>query len=116
MKEPPLIKATLPFPTRSLLVKRIFVPLVSLAFLCIRSTFPLHAFILEEIYAFPSGSSPRAALLEGPDGAFYGTTYAGGDTGNGGVFRVAKDGVLATLFSFAGTNGANPTDGLLWGK
>ena len=35
------------------------------------------------------GSQPEAALVQGPDGAFYGTTTAGGPYGKGTIFRLA---------------------------
>ena len=35
------------------------------------------------------GSSPDAALIQGKDGALYGTTFVGGTNGDGAVFRVA---------------------------
>jgi uncharacterized repeat protein (TIGR03803 family) len=34
------------------------------------------------------GSQPEAALVQGPDGAFYGTTTAGGPYGKGSIFRL----------------------------
>ena len=48
------------------------------------------------------------ALIQGPDGNFYGTTSQGGPTGNGTVFRVTPAGVLTTLVS----DQANPVAGL----
>ncbi|PWU20390.1 MAG: hypothetical protein C5B50_04170, partial [Verrucomicrobia bacterium] len=38
------------------------------------------------------GSRPQAALLEGSDGALYGTTFDGGDFYEGTIFRLNKDG------------------------
>jgi uncharacterized repeat protein (TIGR03803 family) len=61
-----------------------------------------------------NGEHPEAALTQGDDGNFYGTTYNGGDQGFGTVFRVTTNGVLTTLYSFGtitGTNG-NPLDGV----
>jgi uncharacterized repeat protein (TIGR03803 family) len=56
-----------------------------------------------------NGTDPQAALTLGNDGNFYGTTYYGGGSSNvGTVFRVTTNGVLTTLVSFNGTNGANP--------
>jgi hypothetical protein len=34
-----------------------------------------------------NGVSPRAGLIQGADGNFYGTTYAGGANGYGTVFE-----------------------------
>lgn len=68
----------------------------------------------------PDGSSPSGALVQGPDGAFYGITR-----GNlyqvGTVFKVATNGTLKTLAYFNGANGAYPNglaagnDGNLYG-
>lgn len=54
------------------------------------------------------GVSPSGALVEGRDGALYGTTAAGGEHGDGTVFRLDRvTGELTTIYSF----GASPTDG-----
>ena len=53
--------------------------------------------------------------MRGRDGNFYGTTFKGGASGNGTVFKMATNGILTTLVSFAGTNGANPYAGLVAG-
>jgi len=44
-----------------------------------------------------NGVTPYAGLTLGPDGNFYGTTYAGGANGNGTVFQVSTNGTLAML-------------------
>ncbi len=73
-------------------------------------------------FADTNGADPEAALVQSPDGTFYGTTYDGGDSEQGTVFKLTGDGTLTTLLSFEGANGANPTaqlvfgpDGLLYG-
>jgi uncharacterized repeat protein (TIGR03803 family) len=54
------------------------------------------------------GQNPHASLIEGSDGALYGTTYGGGSAGRGTVFKIAPDGTGFTLLhSFTG----GPTDG-----
>jgi uncharacterized repeat protein (TIGR03803 family) len=63
------------------------------------------------------GGSPDAALVVGPDGALYGTTYAGG-TGNGGVvFKIQADGSGFTkLYEFdSSVGGASPQSALVVG-
>jgi len=63
------------------------------------------------LYSFTGasdGRGPTAALIEGADGNFYGTTTYGGAYGNGTVFRITRGGALATLAQFDGFNGANP--------
>lgn len=49
-----------------------------------------------------NGSGPAAALVQGWDGNFYGTTVNGGTNNAGTVFRVTRTGKLATLYSFCG--------------
>jgi uncharacterized repeat protein (TIGR03803 family) len=45
----------------------------------------------------------------GTDGNFYGSTYSGGTSNAGTLFRITPNGTLATLYNFAGGNdGANP--------
>jgi len=77
-----------------------------------------------EVVQFLSKSSvsvapayPAAALVQGTNGNFYGTTTYGGANGNNGtVFQVTPAGVLTTLVSFGGTNGSCPHAGLLPGS
>ena len=52
------------------------------------------------------GSNPGAALTQGTDGNFYGTTTYGGTSGIGTVFKVTPAGVLTTLVNFTGTTGS----------
>jgi uncharacterized repeat protein (TIGR03803 family) len=47
-----------------------------------------------------NGSFPEAALMQGSDGNFYGTTSGGGLNGGGTVFKMTAAGVLTTLVSF----------------
>jgi uncharacterized repeat protein (TIGR03803 family) len=69
------------------------------------------------------GANPNAALIQGTDGYFYGTTSAGGTTatsstavGDGTVFRISNTGVIAILHNFGdGTitnDGQNPAAAL----
>lgn len=67
-------------------------------------------------FADTNGANPYAALVQGSDGYFYGTTYAGGSAGKGTVFRMATDGTLTNLVNFTGANGANPYAGLVQGS
>lgn len=66
-----------------------------------------------------NGAWPHAGLIQGSDGNFYGTTAVGGQfgaaPGNGTVFKLTSDGLLTTLVSFAGTNGAGPQAELVEG-
>jgi len=69
------------------------------------------------------GAAPNAGLVQGSDGYFYGTTYAGGTSislgtsGYGTVFKSTTNGVLTSLYSFADANdGANPVAALVQGS
>ncbi|MEY2427256.1 MAG: hypothetical protein QOJ40_141, partial [Verrucomicrobiota bacterium] len=71
---------------------------------------------ITNLYSFRAsvdGQGPVAALLQGSDGNFYGTTTYGGAYNDGTVFRIAPNGVLATLAVFDGFNGANPLAALV---
>jgi uncharacterized repeat protein (TIGR03803 family) len=63
------------------------------------------------------GSTPDAALVQGSDGYFYGTTALGGSGYGGTVFRISTNGVLTSLYSFTGRDdGVNPSGGLVQGS
>lgn len=82
--------------------------------------------VLRHFGATPTGGiNPKGRLMEAVDGYLYGTTSAGGSTGNGTVFRMLKDGtgysVLKT-FATEATEGWQPngrltegSDGFLYG-
>ena len=75
--------------------------------------------ILTTLYSFAGsdGANPYAALVQGSDGNFYGTTAGGGaSNGNGTVFKITPGGTLTTLHSFAGSDGANPYAALVQGS
>jgi uncharacterized repeat protein (TIGR03803 family) len=72
------------------------------------------------LYSFTGGTDggePQAALIKGVDGNFYGTTSAGGASGQGTVFRLTPAGVETVLHSFAGgtTDGSGPYAALTQG-
>jgi uncharacterized repeat protein (TIGR03803 family) len=71
---------------------------------------------LYEFSGSPDGSDPTAALVQGSDGYFYGTTKAGG-TGNAGiVFRISPAGAFTNLYNFSGgVDGNGPAGGLVQG-
>jgi uncharacterized repeat protein (TIGR03803 family) len=65
---------------------------------------------------YTNGGVPVAALVQGSDGNFYGTTESGGNNGYGTVFRMTPTGVLTTLVSFTDANGGNPQVSLVQGS
>jgi uncharacterized repeat protein (TIGR03803 family) len=62
------------------------------------------------------GANPSAALVQGSDGSFYGTTREGGTNGVGTVFKISTNGVLTTLHSFTGGNDGAGPNGLAQGS
>jgi uncharacterized repeat protein (TIGR03803 family) len=74
--------------------------------------------ILTNLHSFTSadGANPYAGLVQGADGNFYGTTYAGGSNSAGTVFKISPNGALTSLAAFDGTDGANPEGGLVQGS
>ena len=73
----------------------------------------LHGFAESSV----DGAMPSSSLVEGKDGALYGTTQSGGSSGGAGtVFKLNKDGSGYTvIYSLSPTNhiGAVPAAGLL---
>lgn len=62
------------------------------------------------------GQSPVADLMVGPDGDLYGTTFAGGASGNGTVFRINPDGTgyrVLRAFSDTYVDARHPERGAL---
>ena len=84
------------------------------------------------LYSFGSSTSdglyPLGALVQGPDGVFYGTTYAGGmgdcpgvifkNTNCGTIFSAGPKGAFSTLYAFGQTagDGTNPGSALILAK
>jgi uncharacterized repeat protein (TIGR03803 family) len=77
--------------------------------------------VLHNFSFSPSGGDgfdPYAGLIQGTDGALYGTTYAGGTNDYGTVFRLSPDGAsYAVLYNFTGHggDGGGPYAGLVQG-
>jgi len=65
------------------------------------------------------GIWPRAPLLQGRDGSLYGTTYAGGSSGRGTVFKLNPDGtgyLMLWSFTSIGGDGYGPAGALVQGS
>ena len=64
-----------------------------------------------------SGAIPYAGLMQGADGALYGTASSGGSSGSGTVFKLNPDGTgFTVLLNFDNlTTGAYPPAGLMQG-
>jgi uncharacterized repeat protein (TIGR03803 family) len=68
------------------------------------------------IFAF-RGSVGNGGIVQGPDGALYGTTSTGSPVTGGLVYSSALNGVpVTTIHQFTGTEGSQPSAGLLQGS
>ncbi|MBS0446815.1 MAG: hypothetical protein JSR59_12805 [Proteobacteria bacterium] len=63
-------------------------------------------------FDFDDGQYPEGRIVQGPDGRYYGTTYAGGVYGYGTAFAVTSAGSFEILHSFAATDGQQLDAGL----
>jgi len=70
----------------------------------------------------PFPFSPLSGLTLGTDGNFYGTSYVGGTSDGGTVFKITASGMATVLHSFSGSDGSQPyappiqgTDGNFYG-
>lgn len=73
--------------------------------------------LLHTFNCITEGKYPIAGLVQTADGNFYGTTSAGGKSklSKGTVFTVDSHGVLKTLHTFSGADGAGPSASLVLG-
>ena len=65
------------------------------------------------------GGLPQGPLVQGTDGAFYGTASTGGTLSGGVIFKVTTGGAFSVLYNFSATsplNGASPLAGLAQGS
>jgi uncharacterized protein (TIGR03437 family) len=90
------------------------------AFLLCTTVIGLPAQNLTTIASFNStysGGGPAAALVQGSDGSFYGTTPGGGTSNKGTIFKVAPNGTFTTLYSFCSVtncaDGSQPMGSLI---
>lgn len=62
----------------------------------------------------PDGEDPNGSLVFDAKGDLYGTTFAGGSSGQGTAFRLTQAGAETVLYSFTGgTDGVGPAAGLV---
>jgi uncharacterized repeat protein (TIGR03803 family) len=74
---------------------------------------------LTTLYSFTGGNdggNPQAALVQGSDGCFYGTTQQGGTNNVGTVFRISTNGAFTSLYSFTGGSDGSGPNGLVQGS
>jgi len=70
--------------------------------------------VLHSFTGPPDGAYPYAGLVRDAAGNSYGTTYHGGSSGYGVVFKVSTKGTETVLHSFTGPpDGAYPLDGVV---
>jgi uncharacterized repeat protein (TIGR03803 family) len=63
----------------------------------------------------PDGAHPFSGVVRGPDDALYGTTYSGGESGVGTIFRITEEGDFSTLYSFEADSVHTPYSPLVVG-
>lgn len=74
----------------------------------------LHSFCLQN--GCLDGNGPPSGVIEGTDGALYGTTLAGGTNNIGTVFQITTSGQLTTVYNFTGLDGDWPQGRLILGS
>ena len=97
----------------SFIAQKLFTPITmfALAFIGVSSA-SVNAQVYQKVFDFTEaevlnrGSYPRAGLVQGSDGNFYGTTQQGGENVIGTVFKMTAAGALTTLVEFTGDLGA----------
>lgn len=74
--------------------------------------------VLHQFQPNADGMSPRAGLIEGSDGDFYGMTPFGGDAAqNGIIFKISASGAYTVLHVFSGgAGGSHPMGTLVQGS
>lgn len=73
--------------------------------------------ILHDFSGGSDGAYPESSLLFDSSGNLYGTTWGGGSSGDGTIFRVSSSGQETVLYTFTGgADGAHPLAGLVADK
>ncbi len=68
--------------------------------------------VLHNFVGGTDGASPEGRLVSDAAGNLYGTTFAGGPSGDGTIFEINIKGKETILHRFTGANGAKPEAGL----
>jgi uncharacterized repeat protein (TIGR03803 family) len=69
--------------------------------------------VLHTFQGGPDGSSPQPGLLLDATGNLYGTTFQGGRSEHGIVFKISKKGKYTIVHRFSQNEGKNPNGGLV---
>ncbi len=70
--------------------------------------------VLHDFSGTPDGATPYATLVRATDGTLYGSTYEGGVSNRGTVFKIDVAGKATVLYSFTGSqDGGSPWSGLV---
>src|SRR5206468_8407964 len=70
--------------------------------------------ILHSFSGRADGFEPLAALVQAPDGTFFGTVSLGGAPGAGGIFTISSGGTFNVLHTFVGSaDGIVPQAGVI---
>jgi uncharacterized repeat protein (TIGR03803 family) len=79
----------------------------ALVLLCATTAVPLTAQTFTTLHNFnyTDGDDPQGGLVQATDGNLWGTTYGGGATGAGTVFKITPSGTLTTVYSFCAQSG-----------
>ena len=102
---------------RSLIIRRLILPLALLLANSVVATQSLRAQSYAVLYSFigaADGGVPTAGLIKDAAGTLYGTTWAGGAFGDGTLFELDRSDNQTVLYSFqGGVDGELPTAGLV---
>src|SRR2546425_4788482 len=92
---------------------------------CLQAETDGGGFAVIKVFGGSDGAYPNSTLIQGTDGAMYGTTDEGGSANKGVVYKLGTDGsAFAVLWNFGASavDGASPrgalmqgTDGALYG-
>lgn len=108
------------FSMKGILAHGAYLTVLGALSLAVGAAVPLQAQTYTDLHDFDcnvEGCQPSypQILAQGRDGNLYGTTNAGGTSGMGTVFKMTPSGTITTLYNFSGSDGWNPSGGLVLG-